>query len=81
MLSCDIHDFVEIACTYRFDVVLTLNNGEQVEGKAIDTCLNPQRQECLKLQTTNNMMFVELMQVVSMQAKQKNPHFDHVSFR
>lgn len=81
MLSCDIHDYVEIACTYQFAVTLTLESGEIIKGKAIDTCLNTQRQECLKLLAATGEVLVELLTVISMQAKEKNPHFDIVSFR
>lgn len=81
MLSCDIHDYVEIACTYQFEVILTFKNGKQTTGKAIDTCLNAERKECLKLSTEKGDDLIELLAITSMQAKDKNPHFDLVSFR
>lgn len=81
MLSCDIHDYVEIACTYQFEVTLTLETNQQINGKAIDTCLNETRKECLKLLTANGNELIELLTVISMQATEKNPHFDVVLFR
>ena len=34
MISCDLHDYIEIACMYHFSIELTLKNGECVSGVA-----------------------------------------------
>ncbi len=35
-ISCDLHDYLEIACMYKYLVKLDLKGGRSLEGKAID---------------------------------------------
>lgn len=36
-ISCDLHDYLEIACMYHYQVRLWLKDGKTLAGKAIDT--------------------------------------------
>ena len=80
MISCAQHDYVEIACMYKLPVILTLKSGEELEGVAMDTQRNQQREECLKLKTGNDDQLVVLDQIRRMVAVESNPHFDKVDF-
>lgn len=80
MMSCDQHDYIEIACTFRYPVRLTLKSGEIVEGKALDTQRNEARQECLKLSVAGEETLVVLDEISRMVACADNPHFQTVSF-
>lgn len=80
MISCQLHDYIEIACMYRFKVRLTLHSGVSLEGVALGTTYNRERQECLLLDTGFGKQFVALDQLKSMQALAENPHFDIVNF-
>ena len=35
-ISCELHDFLEIACLYGYRVKLTLKDQQIIEGNAID---------------------------------------------
>ena len=35
-ISCDLHDYLEIACMYHYQVKIELNDNRSLEGKAID---------------------------------------------
>lgn len=80
MMTCDQHDYIEIACTFRYPVRLVLASGELVEGRALDTRRNTQRQECVTLMVAGAEVCVVLDQIKRMEALVDNPHFQQVSF-
>ena len=80
MISCDIHDYVEIACMYRFEVKLVLKNGRTVRGKSFQTAYNENKEECVVLETEYGNEKIVLEQIELMEAITKNPHFEKISF-
>lgn len=80
MLSCANHDYVEIACMYRYEVKLALKNGQIVQGKAFQTIYSENREECIALQTETGNEVIVLEQIALMEAITKNPHFEKVDF-
>lgn len=80
MISCDRHDYIEIACMYRFSVELTLKSGKRVVGIAQTIELNQKREECINLHDNNKAILVVLTELISMRALKANPHFDRVDF-
>lgn len=80
MMSCDQHDYIEIACTFRYPVRLTLKSGDIIEGKALDTQRNEAQQECIKLALAGTESLVVLDEITRMEACADNPHFQVVSF-
>jgi len=81
MISCAQHDYIEIACLYRMPVRLALRSGEKVTGIALDTGRNGNRDECLKLQVGTGEQWIELERLFSMEALNRNPHFQRVQFQ
>lgn len=81
MISCANHDYIEIACMYRFEIRLVLKNGQVEQGKAFQTTLNKNKEECLVLETQAANKLIVLEQVVSIEAVTENPHFGKVDFR
>ncbi len=80
MMSCDQHDYIEIACTFRYPVRLILKSGVIVEGRALDTQRNETRQECIKLDVAGVARLIVLDEIGHMEARADNPHFQRVSF-
>ncbi len=80
MLTCDQHDYIEIACTYRFSVLLTLHDGTTLAGIAKDTAYNDDKKECIVIESNNDDRLITLESVQSMKALTVNPHFDIVDF-
>ena len=81
MISCTNHDYVEIACMYRYEVKLVFKNGQFVQGKALQTAYNSNKEECIVLQTEPGHKKIVLEQLASMEAVTKNPHFEKVVLR
>ncbi|MDF5463594.1 Rho-binding antiterminator, partial [Vibrio parahaemolyticus] len=50
MISCNDYDYIEIACTYQYPIILTLKSGEIIHCSAKDTSLNNEREECIKVE-------------------------------
>lgn len=80
MISCHIHDYVEIACMYRIEVKLALKNNQTIQGVAMQTAYSDNKEECIVIKTKRGDEQVVLDQVVSMEAITKNSHFNKVNF-
>lgn len=78
MMSCEQHDYVEIACMYRYLVKLSLKSGAELQGIALDTRRNAQQQECIVIGEQSNL--IPLDSISSMAALGQNPHFQLVRF-
>lgn len=80
MISCERHDYIEIACTYRYPIRLTMKSGEVLECIALDTNLNENREECIKVDISGTNNLVVLNDILELECRVKNPHFDSVRF-
>ena len=80
MISCNQHDYIEIACTYRFLVRITMKSGDSVEGIAFDTGFNDKREESIKLEVEGKEAWLVLDQVSRIDVLIENPHFKTVVF-
>ncbi|CAE6933992.1 COG4568 Transcriptional antiterminator [Vibrio sp. B1REV9] len=80
MVTCNQYDFIELACMFNILIEITLKNGEQHQGKALDTGYDMERQECLFLDVEGEHIAFPTEQLISMKALQENPHFSDVTF-
>lgn len=49
MLNCDVHDYIEIICMFRYKISVTLKNNDNLTGVAQDTFIAADKTEVLKL--------------------------------
>jgi len=80
MISCDLHDTIEIVCLYSYPIRLLLKSGAHVTGTALDTAYDADRNECIKIDNGSCEQLVLLDSISSMQVTVDNPHLDLVSF-
>lgn len=80
MISCEKHDYIEIACTFRYLVKLKMKSGKVLECIALDTVLDSNRAECIKVESQGNISLVVLDDISVLEACIENPHFDSVVF-
>lgn len=80
MMSCDLHDYIEVACMYNYTVKLTFKSGSIIECKALDTQRNENREECMKVKIEGVESLVVLDNILRMEASVQNPHFQVVNF-
>ncbi|MEK6595081.1 MAG: Rho-binding antiterminator [Pseudomonadota bacterium] len=78
-ISCELHDFVEVACMYGYQIKLILKNNQVIEGKAIDIVNSPERRECLVIDNDSRQQ-IELTQLARMQVLTPHAKFNEVVF-
>jgi Rho-binding antiterminator len=78
-ISCELHDFVEVACMYRYQLKLSLKNNQIIEGKAIDIVNSSEGRECLVIDDDSRQQ-VELTQLTKMEVLTPNAKFHEVVF-
>lgn len=78
-ISCELHDFVEVACMYRYQLKLILKNNQVIEGKAIDIVNSPEGQECLVIDSDSRQQ-IELTRLTRMEVLTPNAKFSEVVF-
>ena len=78
-ISCDLHDFVEVACMYGYQLKLILKNDQIIEGKAIDIVNSPEKNECLVIDSDTRQQ-VELIRLAKMEVLTPNAKFSEIIF-
>lgn len=81
MISCSEYDYIEIVCLYRYPIRLTMKAGEAVEGVALDTLRNEQRNECIKVDVGEDGQLIELSEILKLEVLIENPHFTEITFQ
>ncbi len=79
-ISCQLHDYIEIACLYGYSISLTLKQGQNIEGKALTTETSADRQELLVIQSDIIQRKINLTEIKSMRALTQNPNFTEIHF-
>ena len=78
-ISCDLHDYIEIACLYGYQVKLTFKDQQTVEGKAIDTLTSAEKREYLIIENGQKQQ-IELDRLKKLQVLTPNAQFTEVIF-
>ena len=78
-ISCALHDYLEIACLYGYQVRLILKEYQTIEGKAIDTMTTAEKREYLVIDNGQKQQ-IELIQIKKMQVLTANAKFSEVIF-
>ena len=79
-ISCELHDYLEIACLYGYRVKLTLKDNRIIEGKAIDVLTTAEKQEYLIIDNGREQRQIESNQLSKMQVLTANAKFKEVAF-
>jgi len=79
-ISCDLHDYIEVACMYGYQVRLILKDQSTVEGKAKDILTDAEKREFLLLETSSGSQQVELISLDKMEVLTPDARFSEVVF-
>jgi len=79
-ISCDLHDYIEVACMYGYRVRLVLKDQATVEGKAKDILTDAEKREFLLLETDSGSQQVELISLDKMEVLTPGARFSEVIF-
>lgn len=80
MISCQQYDYIEIVCLYHYPLLIDLKSGETIEGIAVNTVRNEQREECIELNHDEVNIKIVLDNIARLTVSIKNPHIDTLSF-
>jgi Rho-binding antiterminator len=79
-IACELHDYIEIACMYRYQVQLILKDQSTVTGKAKDIVTDTEKRELLLLETNSGPQQIELASLDKLQVLTPNARFHEVIF-
>lgn len=79
-ISCELHDYLEIACLYGYRVKLTLKNQKIIEGKALDVLTTSEKREYLVIDNGKAQQQIESNQLHKMQVMTPHATFKEVIF-
>jgi Rho-binding antiterminator len=79
-ISCELHDFLEIACLYGYRVKLTLKDQKIIECKALDVLTTVEKREYLVIDNGHEQRQIEFNQLSKMQVLTPNALFKEVAF-
>ncbi len=79
LLACEVHDYVEIACMYRYQVRLHWSNGSSATGVARDI-LARQGREWLVLECDGERCHYELVKLSEIEVLTPGAKFSRVQF-
>lgn len=78
-ISCNLHDYIEIACMYAYQVRLVLAGQQIIDGKALDVT-SIEKKEYLVLDVQGQERLVDLTNIAKMQALTPHAKFTEVDF-
>jgi len=82
-LLCELHDYIEIACTFRIPIALSMASGKELTGIAVDTMVKPDKTEHLIFikEGTDEPISLIMNDLIQMRALIENVHFEIVDFK
>ncbi len=80
LIECELHDYIEVACMYGYQIRLILKNQQTFEGKAKDIVTNTEKREFLVIENAQGSQQIELIQLEKMQVLTPNAQFKEVMF-
>ena len=80
VISCELHDFVEVACMYGYQLELTQKSGAIVTGKAVDIVSADQREWLVVDVENGEKQRFDLMTLAKMKVLTPGAKFSEVVF-
>ncbi len=72
MISCHLHDEIELLCIKRILVTFNLVHQQKIIAVALDTVRNDKRQECVKVKSDNKEQLIILEEIESIEINEPN---------
>jgi Rho-binding antiterminator len=78
-VDCNVFDYVEIACMYRYPVRIFFRDGRQLDGTAVDTAVEAGRGEFLVLDIDGKSERVRLDTIATLETRVAGARFSRVN--
>ena len=80
-IDCNLYDYVEIACMYRYPVRVATSGGQILTGVAVDTVIDADKAEHLELDVDGKPVLVRLDTLSVLEPLLDNARFGKVHFK
>jgi len=80
IIDCELHDYLEVACLYGYEVQLTLKNQLKIHGKAKNIVTTAEKREFLIVQNAQGPQQIELIQLQKLEVITPNAQFKEIIF-
>lgn len=80
-LDCDLHDYLEIACLYHYDLRVELVSGNSFIAQALTTFTAESKEEYLVLESDTGRHEMRLDHLAAITPLNPNARFGRVTFR
>ncbi len=82
VLRCDLHDYIEVACLFNYQILITLSNGDIAEGYAQTTSWSLDRQEVLLIEEADavEQREIPLLEIATIKVLTKGAQFELIRF-
>lgn len=80
IIDCELHDYLEVACMYGYQVQITLKSQQVVQGKAKNIITTPEKREFLILENAQPPQQIELIELQKLQVLTPNAQFKEIVF-
>jgi Rho-binding antiterminator len=78
-ISCELHDYIEIACMHRYQIKIKLKGGQAVTGVAVDTSITSEKREYLIVENGQKQS-IELNQIAKIETLSPGAVFKEITF-
>jgi Rho-binding antiterminator len=79
-MSCDLYDYLEIACMRGYRLDIEMKDGSRLVAKALTTRTSSDKEEFLSLETADGQQEVRLDQVRAVTPLDANAQFGRMAF-
>lgn len=76
---CDLQDYLEIACLFKYEIRILCNDDTSTQGIARDV-FSKQGKETLVMDCDGNAAYIDTSTMVSMDVITPGARFSHISF-
>jgi Rho-binding antiterminator len=79
-MSCDLYDYLEIACMRGYRLDIEMKDGSRLVAKALTTRTSSDKEEFLSLETADGQQEVRLDQLLAVTPLDANAQFGRMAF-
>lgn len=77
-LSCELYDYIELACLHRYQLLIELEDGRQLEARAMDTETDRNKEEFLLVHSEAGRERLRLDQIAAITPLTEGAYFGRV---
>lgn len=81
VLNCDLHDYLEIICMFHYQVKLTMQDGSNMVGEAVDIASKNQKEWLTLRLAKNELVDIEVDKIMHIAVLTERARFKEVSLR